>query len=152
MKFQVIEPLRHNGKTHRPPAEVALDVEKDAQEIDRLVRAGVIREVREQEGHTDATVHAGDTSSKDTQPTQDGDGNGASSDGSASTGDSDGNNTSSDGTQPTADGGSNDTSGAPDTTEASGENQTKATPKKAPARKASPKKKPASKPAPAAKD
>ncbi|MAZ33388.1 MAG: hypothetical protein CMO06_09615 [Thalassospira sp.] len=138
MKFQVIEPLRHNGKTHRPPAEVALDVEKDAQEIERLVRAGVIR--------------AGDTSSKDTQPPQDGDGNGASSDGSASTGDGDGNNTSSDGTQPTGDGGSNDTSGAPDTTEASGENQTKATPKKAPARKASPKKKPATKPAPAAKD
>jgi hypothetical protein len=136
MKFQVIEPLRHNGKTHRPPAEVALDVEKDAQEIDRLVRAGVIREVREQEGHADATVHAGDTSSKDTQPTQDGDGNGASSGESASNGDGDGNNT----------------SGAPDTTEASGENQTKATPKKAPARKASPKKKPASKPAPAAKD
>jgi colicin import membrane protein len=47
MKFPVTEPLRRNGKTHKPPAEVELDVEQDAEEIDRLARKGVIRDVRE---------------------------------------------------------------------------------------------------------
>ncbi|SFT73862.1 hypothetical protein [Halomonas saccharevitans] len=43
MKYPVREPLRRNGKTHRPPqGEVELDPKKDAAEIEHLTRKGVI--------------------------------------------------------------------------------------------------------------
>ncbi|WP_046079642.1 hypothetical protein [Halomonas sp. HG01] len=42
MKYPVREPLRHNGKTHRPPGEVELDPKEDAAEIEHLTRKGVI--------------------------------------------------------------------------------------------------------------
>jgi len=51
MKYPLREALRRNGKTHRPPGDVELDPSDDADEIERLVRAGVIVEVRGQEAH-----------------------------------------------------------------------------------------------------
>lgn len=57
MKFPLREALRRDGKTHRPPAEVELDVERDAAEIDQLVGMGVIADVREAAA-TDAEAEA----------------------------------------------------------------------------------------------
>ena len=49
MKFPVTQPLRRNGKKYRPPgAEIELDLEKDAGDIEHLVHKGVIKDVRDQ--------------------------------------------------------------------------------------------------------
>jgi len=42
MKHPVYEALRHNGTTYRPPGEVELDPKRDAADIRRLTRKGVI--------------------------------------------------------------------------------------------------------------
>lgn len=42
MQYPLHEALRRNGKTYRPPGEVALDPKEDATEIARLTRKGVI--------------------------------------------------------------------------------------------------------------
>lgn len=64
MKFPVLEPLRCDGKTIKPPAEVELDEREQAETIAHLVRRGVIRDVREQtaedEGQRDEKTDGAD--------------------------------------------------------------------------------------------
>lgn len=65
MKFPLREALRRDGKTHRPPAEVELDVERDAAEIDQLVGMGVIADVRPALALATATGSGDDQGSQD---------------------------------------------------------------------------------------
>lgn len=67
MKFPLREALRRDGKTHRPPGEVELDVERDADEIDQLMGLGVIADVRDAEAEAKAEAETQAKAEAETQ-------------------------------------------------------------------------------------